>query len=131
MTSVNLKLERPGWRDFLELCKPAVVAVMIVTSLIGMFLAVPGMVPLDVLILGNLGIALCAASAATVNHLVDRRIDLKMARTLNRPVAQGRVEPFQAAAFAAMLGVAGMAILLIYINALTAWQWRQDTASLQ
>ena len=121
MTSVNLKLERPGWRDFLELCKPAVVAVMIVTSLIGMFLAVPGMVPLDVLILGNLGIALCAASAATVNHLVDRRIDLKMARTLNRPVAQGRVEPFQAAAFAAMLGVAGMAILLIYINALTAW----------
>ena len=121
MTSVNLKLVRPGWRDFLELCKPAVVAVMIVTSLIGMFLAVPGMVPLDVLILGNLGIALCAASAATVNHLVDRRIDLKMARTLNRPVAQGRVEPFQAAFFAGALGLAGMAILLIYINALTAW----------
>lgn len=121
MTSVELKLERPGWRDFLELCKPAVVVVMIVTSLIGMFLAVPGMVPLDVLILGNLGIALCAASAATVNHLVDRRIDLKMARTLNRPVAQGRVEPFQAATFATVLGVSGMAILLVYINALTAW----------
>lgn len=121
MTSVELKLERPGWRDFLELCKPAVVVVMIVTSLIGMFLAVPGMVPVDVLILGNLGIALCAASAATVNHLVDRRIDLKMARTLNRPVAQGRVEPLQAAVFATVLGVSGMVILLLYINALTAW----------
>ena len=74
-------LESASWRDYLELCKPAVVVVMIVTSLVGMFLAVPGMVPLEVLVLGNLGIALCAASAATVNHLVDRRIDLKMART--------------------------------------------------
>jgi protoheme IX farnesyltransferase len=121
MTSVELNTEQPGWRDFMELCKPAVVVVMIVTSLIGMFLAVPGMVPIDVLILGNLGIALSAGSAATVNHLVDRQIDLKMARTLNRPIAQGRVEPAQAIIFAAVLGVAGMAILVIYINVLTAW----------
>ncbi|MBV1931440.1 MAG: heme o synthase [Porticoccaceae bacterium] len=121
MTSVELNTERPGWRDFLELCKPAVVVVMIVTSLIGMFLAVPGMVPIDVLILGNVGIALSAGSAATVNHLVDRQIDLKMARTLNRPIAQGRVEPIQAIIFAAVLGIVGMAILVIYINILTAW----------
>ena len=121
MTSVELNTEQPGWRDFMELCKPAVVVVMIVTSLSGMFLAVPGMVPIDVLILGNLGIALSAGSAATVNHLVDRQIDLKMARTLNRPIAQGRVEPAQAIIFAAVLGVAGMAILVIYINVLTAW----------
>lgn len=121
MTSVELNIERPNWRDFLELCKPAVVAVMIVTSLIGMFLAVPGMVPVDILILGNLGIALSAGSAATVNHLVDRQIDQKMARTLNRPIAQGRVEPTQAIIFSVVLGVAGMAILVIYINALTAW----------
>ena len=121
MTSVELNIEKPGWRDFLELCKPAVVVVMIVTSLIGMFLAVPGMVPVDVLILGNLGIALSAASAATVNHLVDRQVDLKMARTLNRPIAQGRVEPMQAVIFAAVLGVLGMTILVVYINVLTAW----------
>ncbi|HBD11057.1 MAG TPA: protoheme IX farnesyltransferase [Porticoccaceae bacterium] len=114
-------LESASWRDYLELCKPAVVVVMIVTSLVGMFLAVPGMVPLEVLVLGNLGIALCAASAATVNHLVDRRIDLKMARTLDRPIAQGRVGPTQALLFAAVLGGGGMAILLVFINALTAW----------
>ena len=71
--------------------------------------------------LGNLGIALCAASAATINHLVDRRIDLKMARTLNRPIAKGRVGSNQALAFSFVLGVVGMAILLVYINALTAW----------
>lgn len=112
---------KASWRDYLELTKPNVVALMILTALIGMFLAVPGMVPVDVLIWGNLGIALCAGSAATVNHLVDRVVDTKMARTFNRPVATGRVEPVNAILFATLLGVAGMAILLVFINALTAW----------
>ena len=76
------------WRDYLELTKPKVVALMIITSAIGMLLATEGMVPWTVLILGNLGIALCAGSAATVNHLVDRRIDIHMARTQRRPMAQ-------------------------------------------
>jgi protoheme IX farnesyltransferase len=79
------------------------------------------MVPVNVLILGNLGIALCAGAAAVVNHVVDRQIDTKMARTVNRPVAKGRVEPVQAMVFATVLGLLGMAILLVYINPLTAW----------
>ena len=110
-----------SWRAYYELCKSRVVYLMILTSLVGMFLAVPGMVPLDVLILGNFGIALVAASGAVVNHLIDRKIDIKMARTHNRPVAQGRVDPMQAAMFALTIGVAGMAIMLIWVNALSAW----------
>ncbi len=121
LNEAELKMEKATWRDYLELTKPNVVALMILTTVIGMFLAVPGMVPLDVLILGNLGIAVCAGAAAVVNHVVDRQIDTKMARTFNRPVAKGRVEPAQAMLFASVLGVVGMAILLIYINALTAW----------
>lgn len=109
------------WRDYKELTKPNVVLLMILTSAIGMFMAVPGMVPLDVLVLGNLGIAMCAGAAAAVNHLVDRKVDLRMARTLNRPVAQGRLSTVQATVFAALLGGVGMAILFIWINALTAW----------
>lgn len=109
------------WRDYKELTKPKVVLLMILTAAIGMFMAVPGMVPLHILILGNLGIALCAGSAATVNHLVDQRIDRQMSRTRKRPVAQGRVRPAQAAMFAAVTGILGMAILLIWINAVTAW----------
>ena len=109
------------WRDYKELTKPNVVLLMILTAVIGMFMAVPGMVPLDILVFGNLGIALCAASAATINHLVDRRIDRQMARTSMRPVAQGRVGTGQAAVFAAVLGSLGMAILFIQVNALTAW----------
>lgn len=109
------------WRDYLELTKPNVVALMLLTSLIGMFLAVPGMVPIDALVLGNLGIALCAGAAAAVNHLVDRKVDTKMARTFNRPLAKGRIEPIKAVVFASVLGLAGMAILILWVNALTAW----------
>lgn len=112
---------RASWRDYKELTKPNVVALMILTSVIGMFMAVPGMVPLDVLILGNLGIAMVAGAAAAVNHLVDQQVDQHMARTRNRPIAQGRIGPMQAGVFALILGGLGMAILLIWINALTAW----------
>lgn len=113
--------EATTWRDYYELTKPNVVLLMILTSAVGMFMAVPGMVPLDVLILGNIGIAFCAGSAAAINHLVDQRVDQKMARTLNRPIATGRLTTWQATIFAAVLGGLGMAILLLWINALTAW----------
>ncbi|HUH36525.1 MAG TPA: heme o synthase [Spongiibacteraceae bacterium] len=110
-----------GWRDYYELCKPNVVLLMLLTSVIGMFMAVPGMVPLDVLVFGNLGIALCAGSAAVVNHLVDHHVDAQMARTHNRPIARGRIDTAQALGFSLVLGLAGMAILIGLINQLTAW----------
>jgi protoheme IX farnesyltransferase len=113
--------EAATWRDYKELTKPNVVLLMILTSVIGMFMAVPGMVPLDVLVLGNLGIALCAGAAAAVNHLVDQQVDQKMARTNSRPIAQGRVSNVQASIFALCMGGLGMFILLYWINALTAW----------
>jgi len=110
-----------SWRDYYEMCKPRVVMLMILTAMVGMFLAVPGMVPLDILVLGNIGIALVAGSGAVVNHLIDYRVDSLMKRTHNRPIPQGRVDQKQAAVFAAAIGVAGMLILLIWVNALSAW----------
>lgn len=120
-TNASDSAERASWKDYRELTKPGVVALMILTSVIGMFMAVPGWVPLDALILGNLGIALCAGAAAAVNHVVDQRIDQHMARTRNRPLAKGRVSNTNAILFATALGVAGMIILLVWVNALTAW----------
>jgi protoheme IX farnesyltransferase len=114
-------LAASSWRDYYELTKPRVVALMLLTAVIGMFMAVPGMVPWDVLVFGNLGIALCAGSAAAVNHVVDSQIDQKMARTYNRPVAQGRVTFAGACWFALGLGLLGMVILYVFINPLTAW----------
>jgi len=110
-----------GWRDYLELTKPKVVLLMLITSLVGMFLATRSGVPWTVLLFGNLGIALCAGGAAAVNHVVDRRIDAVMARTHKRPLAEGRVSPFAALAFALALSVAGLALLLVFTNALAAW----------
>ncbi|MFA5677049.1 MAG: heme o synthase [Pseudomonas sp.] len=110
-----------SWQDYLELTKPKVVALMIITSAIGMLLSTPGAISWQVLILGNVGIALCAGSAAAINHVVDRRIDIHMARTQRRPLAQGRVNPLHALTFALLLGLVGMTILLLWINALTAW----------
>jgi len=114
-------LNTATWRDYLEMCKPRVVLLMLLCATVGMFLATPGMVPLHILIVGNLGIALVAGSAAALNHLVDSKIDADMARTRARPVAQGRVSNLQGAVFVAATGVFGTAILALYINPLTAW----------
>jgi len=110
-----------SWRDYLEMCKPRVVLLMLVCAVVGMFLATPGMVPLNVLVLGTLGIGLVAASAAVVNHIADAEIDARMARTQRRPVATGRVGIRNGLVFSAVLGGAGMAILFLWINPLTAW----------
>ncbi len=108
------------WRDYLELCKPRVVALMLLTVMVGMYLAAPGWVPLSILTLGLIGVGLCAGSAATINHLVDRQIDKLMARTKRRPVAEGRVSVFQAALFATITGLSGLTILCLGVNQLTA-----------
>jgi len=110
-----------GWRDYLELTKPKVVVLMLITSLVGMFLATRAGVPWTILLFGNLGIACCAGGAAVVNHVVDRRIDALMARTHKRPIAEGRVAPAAALIFALALAVLGLALLLVFSNALTAW----------
>ena len=99
------KLDQPLWRDYLEICKPNVVALMALTAVVGMLLAVPGMVPLDILLFGNLGIGLCAASAAVINHVVDKKIDLLMKRTVNRPVAQGRLKDRHALLFLSLIHI--------------------------
>lgn len=110
-----------SWRDFLELTKPRVVALMILTAVIGMLLAEPGLPSWRVLLFGNLGIALLAGAAAVVNHVVDQKVDTVMARTRKRPVATGRLAPLDALLFALTLALAGMVVLVWQVNLLTAW----------
>lgn len=138
--------------DYYTLCKPKVVAVMLVTSIIGMLLAYPSShqaytsYPLHTLatlhtshplqsslalqliswqalqafLFGTLGIALAAASAAVINHLVDSSIDAKMSRTSQRPIASGRISGKNAVIFATFLGICGLIILSLFVNVLTA-----------
>lgn len=109
-----------SWRDYLELCKPRVVALMLLTVLVGMFLAAPGWVPAVTLIASLIGIGFCAGSAAAINHLVDKRIDAMMARTKKRPVARGQISVGHAVWFATIMGVLGLGVLTVWVNTLTA-----------
>lgn len=108
------------WRDYIELCKPKVVALMLLTMVVGMFLAVPGGIAPSLFINSLIGVALCAGSAAAINHLLDRHIDAIMARTKKRPIARGRVRVKQALTFAVIIGLVGLYILSVYVNQLTA-----------
>ncbi len=108
------------WRDFLELTKPRVSLLIVFTAIVGMVLASPGLVPLPALLFGTVGIALASASAAAFNHVLDRRIDEKMARTRHRPLPTGHLQMRHAVTFAALLGILSMSILWLLVNGLTA-----------
>lgn len=110
-----------AWRAYFEMTKPKVVALMLLTVLVGMCLAMPTILPVKPLVAGLLGIAMMAGSAAALNHLIDRRIDGMMARTYNRPLPKGRVSAMRALLFAALLGSLGFVILYVFTNPLTAW----------
>ncbi len=113
--------ERATWRDYYELCKPNVVWLMILTAIVGMCMATNDAVPLVKVFFASMGIALCAGSAAAVNHLADQHVDSMMARTSGRPIVKGKIDSQGAGVFALVLGCLGMLILLTFINALTAW----------
>ncbi len=124
-TGTSAAIEQPTFSqrltDYYELCKPRVVLLIVFTAMVGMFLAAPGMVPVDALIFGTLGITLMAASAAAVNQMLDIKADGRMARTRKRPLVTGHLDMGQSARFALAIGVVGMLVLLCLVNALTAW----------
>ena len=119
-TSLAALAPAARWRLYLELTKPKVVALIVLTSVVGTLLAAPGWPPLDALLLGNLGIGLAAASASTLNQLIDQRIDADMLRTRSRPLPTGGLSESQALRFATVLGVVSMLVLFAFINVLTA-----------
>ncbi|WP_447584822.1 heme o synthase [Pseudoxanthomonas mexicana] len=111
------------FRQYWDLTKPRVVALIVFTALVGMCLAIEGLPDGEQLLrgaLGFLGIWLAASSAAAINQLLDARIDAKMARTSWRPLVQGQVKPWQALAFALVLAALSMAILVLWVNTITA-----------
>jgi protoheme IX farnesyltransferase len=118
--SLITALSRPGWRDFIELTKPKVSLLIVFTAIVGMVLASPGMVPLPALVFGTLGIAMASGSAATLNHILDRRIDQQMARTRRRPLATGSLRTSQALVFAGILCAGSMLLLWLAAGGLCA-----------
>lgn len=111
---------RQLFRDYLQLCKPKVILLMLITSWVGMHLATYEIVSIAKIIIATIGISLSAGSAAVINHLADRHIDSKMFRTAKRPIADGRISPRDAILFSILIGASGIYLLYSYINSLTA-----------
>ncbi len=109
-----------SWKNYLELCKPKVVLLIVFTAIVGMLLATPEQPPLDLFIWSTLGIALASSSAAAINHYLDQKADAEMARTENRPLPQGSLSSGKVIGFALFLGAVSMIILVTKVNMLTA-----------
>ena len=120
MATTESVTNAPTIGDFLVLCKIKVVALIMLTAVVGMFLATPGLPPLHLVILGSIGIAFSACSAAVFNHIVDQKIDNEMHRTSKRPLPEGKISSQTAFIFGMTLGVVGIGVLLIGVNVLTA-----------
>ena len=109
------------WRDYFDLCKPKVVALLLLTSVVGVVLASPpGDISLFILIMSTIGIGLGSAAGAAINQIVERESDAKMARTENRPLPKGRVSQKNAFIFAILLAAASVFVLTAWINIITA-----------
>ena len=111
---------RFDWHEYLELCKPKVVLLILFTALVGMFLSTDGLVPFYSWFWGLLGIGLAASAGAALNHWVDEEIDARMERTRSRPLPKGNISGRQAVTFALTLATLSMVILLAFVNTLTA-----------
>ncbi|PKM11349.1 MAG: protoheme IX farnesyltransferase [Gammaproteobacteria bacterium HGW-Gammaproteobacteria-3] len=112
---------RFSWQNYLALCKPKVVLLIVFTAIVGMLLAVPGLPPVGLLLISTFGIGLAASSAAAINHYLDQKADAEMGRTQNRPLPMGTLKPSQVMVFAVFLGIVSMLLLTFWVNPLTAF----------
>jgi len=110
-----------NWRAYYDITKPKVVALLVLTALVGMSLSVPGGLPWQLLLPAMLGIALLSSAAAAINHIVDEKIDTVMGRTHNRPLPEGRISATNAIVFATSIALLGFIILYALVNPLTAF----------
>ncbi len=120
MSDTSSTSTAPTVYDYLTLCKVKVVALIMLTAVVGMYLSTPELPPLKIVILASIGIALSASSAAVFNHIIDQKIDVEMARTKKRPLPEGKITPALALKFGLVIGVIGIGILALWVNMLTA-----------
>ena len=121
VSELKLPNARSSFQNFLALCKPRVTLLIVFTAMIGMFLATPNMVPLDILFATIIGVGMASGAAAAFNCLVEQAIDAKMARTRGRPLPTGQVTSNQTFIFASIMASIGLGILYVFVNPLTMW----------
>ena len=106
-------------KSYYQLCKPNVVYMMLICAFVGMLLAEETVSSFGYLFIALTGIALCSASAAAINQVIDRNTDASMTRTDQRPLPKGELSVIHASSFALVIGVTGSLILYFFVNKLT------------
>ena len=120
-TSEGAEFSRTRLKDFWDLTKPRMNVVVLLTTVAGYYLAPPKNSTEWTRIFPTLlGTALAAAGASVLNQLMERHFDALMPRTADRPLPAGRIRPIEARLFGLVLAVAGIAVLAIDVNILTA-----------
>ena len=120
VVEVETAQSSPTIGDYLTLCKIKVVTLIMLTAVVGMFMATQDLPPLGLVLFASIGIAFASSSAAVFNHIIDQKIDNEMKRTENRPLPGGKVSSQTALIFGIVLGVTGIGVLFIAVNVLTA-----------
>jgi protoheme IX farnesyltransferase len=108
------------YSDYLELTKPRVTLLVVLTTLVGFYLGARGEVNMILLLQALIGTALVAGGTSALNQYLERDIDAKMQRTRNRPLPTGRLSPRQALIFSSSIAFIGLLYLAFAVNLLTA-----------
>ncbi|MFM8410427.1 MAG: heme o synthase [Alphaproteobacteria bacterium] len=109
-----------GRSEFLELTKPRITFMVVITAAAGFWLASVGPIDLPLFLATLLGTGMVAAGASCLNQLAERETDARMDRTSGRPLPAGRVDALPAAAFGVALSLLGSLLLLLAVNRTTA-----------
>ena len=120
MSTDSLNYQKSNINAYLELTKPSIIYLLVLTAATSMFLAGSFSTNLSQALTGILGIGMIAASSAAINQILDVSIDSKMKRTGNRPLVRNLISVKNASVFAFMLFAAGSFTLLFFNNVL-AW----------
>lgn len=106
--------------DYVALTKPLITALLLVTTVSAMFVAVGGVPPLPLVGWTVLGGALAAGGASALNQYIDRDLDAAMSRTARRPIPTGRIQPSHALLFGIFLSALSVAVFAIFVNGTAA-----------
>jgi heme o synthase len=108
-------------RVYVELAKPRILSMVLVTTTIGFFLAAKGMHPLPTLLATLFGVGCATGGSAALNNYLEREVDGKMERTRHRALPAGTIQPSNALAFGISLVLVGLVALIWAVNLLTAF----------
>ena len=121
VSELGISTRRTRVADFVELTKPRITFLVLVTTLVGFYMGSQDGVNLTLLLQTIVGTGLVAAGASALNQYFERDLDARMMRTKTRPLPDGRLLPNEALGFAAAISLIGIASLAVFVNLLTAF----------